>query len=253
MRCGLIGYGFISKATHNGLLGLDVKIYDPNYIVYNDKRVIFDTDVCFICVPTPTLDGKQDPRIVLDTLKWLDDGKYSGLIVIKSTLLPKTMRDALILFGKLNIMANPEFLDQATYLKPQTKQLIGVTNMYQYHIYKQLYPNSEIMVTDPTTAFMAKYTHNVHGALKVTFFNEIYDVCNHEGISYREMLNCVLFINDNVGAQYTRISADGQRGYGGACLIKDTIAFNNVYNLKTLDAATDKNMGYRYKEMEKCL
>jgi len=250
---GIIGGGYVGKATHNSLTDCEVSIYDPKFPAFSNREILLKTDVCFICVPTPTVEGAQDAKIILETLHWLDVNNYSGLIIIKSTLMPNIMRDVLVLFDKLNIMAAPEFLDQATYLAPYNKHLIGVTNIYQYHIYKKLYPNSEVMVTDPITAFTSKYTHNTHGALKVTFFNEIYDVCKRIGVSYREMMNCVLFVNNNVGAQYTRIAADGERGFGGACMGKDIIAFNNLYNLKTLEAAIEKNLDYRHKYMEDML
>jgi len=250
---GIVGYGFVGKSVHKSIpQGYSVNIYDPK-TKFDSFSPILLTDICFICVPTPTKEGQQDATIMMDTIKKLSDGNYSGLIVIKSTILPRIMRDILILYPNMSIIAAPEFLDQATYLNEQTKHIIGVTNMYQAHKYTQLYPNVSIKITDPVTAFMAKYIHNTHGALKVSFFNEIFDTCNRVGVNYREAINCVLFANDNVGAQYTRIAVDGERGFGGACFGKDVIAFNDEYNLKTLDAAIQSNLNLRQKYMEDML
>jgi UDP-glucose 6-dehydrogenase len=253
MKISIIGNGFVGRGTHNSLKDHNVIIYDPAYPNFNCFFDIPHTDACFICVPTPTEEGKQDPTILLDTIQKLFNDDYKGMIIIKSTLLPKYMKDILILYPRMNIIAAPEFLDQATYLNEQEKHIIGVTNMFQVELYKQIFPNVSIKVTDPITAFTSKYIHNTHGALKVTFFNEAFDVCQNIGVNYREMINTLLWVNDNVGAQYTRISADGYRGYGGACLIKDTVSFNEQYGLTTLNAAIQKNIEYRTKDMEKVL
>jgi nucleotide sugar dehydrogenase len=253
MQIGIIGGGFVGKATHNSLKNHYVGIYDPKFKNFSDFAVIEETDACFICVPTPTEEGRQDPKIVLDTIQRLFKINYSGLIIIKSTLLPKYMEDVLVLYPNLNIMAAPEFLDQATYLKPQEKHLIGVTTMFQVNIYKKIFPEATLVITDPTTAFTSKYTHNVHAGVKVTLFNEIFDLCNRIGVNYREMIRCMLEMNDNVGPQYTRIAVDGQRGYGGACIPKDIVAFYTQYGITSLNAAIHKNIEYRTKEMEKVL
>jgi len=239
----IIGYGFVGKAVHNSLLGNGHEIFidDPKNkdlipigkLVGPSKEI----DVAFICVPTPTVGGIQDLSMIENALGKAE-GLNAGLIVIKSTILPETAKD----LCKKNVIYVPEFLDQANSYHQNNKHIVGAENVYNFEIYKKLFSdNHEYFLTNPETASMIKYTHNTHGALKVSFFNEIFDACDKSNIDYREMLRILLSINDNVGEKYTKICADGMRGYGGNCFIKDTRAFLNEYNMLTLIAANESN------------
>ena len=155
-------------------------------------------------------------------------------------------------------MVAPEFLNQFEPYAAFEKHLIGVSNIYQAELYRNIfnikgYGHKDIRTTDIKTAVMAKNVHNCHGAMKVAFFNEIYDVCEDEKISYREMMNCIFSMNNNVHPQYTQIGADGRRGFGGACFPKDAVAMANEYEIETLGAACQINRAWRPEEMKSVL
>jgi UDPglucose 6-dehydrogenase len=251
MKIGVVGYGFVGKATHNMLEQHDVLIYDP---ALNYNKFPIETGAVFICVPTPTIGGKRDHSILMSTLHSLNANEYKGLVIIKSTVSPSFADE----FSKynLNIMVAPEFLNQFEPYAAFTKHLIGVTNIYQAELYRSIfniagYGHEDLRTTSPKTAIMSKNIHNCFGALKVAFFNEVYDVCEDEGVAYREMLACIFGMNDNLHPQYTRVCADGKRGFGGACFPKDAVAMANEYMIETLRAACDVNYAWRPEEMKK--
>jgi UDPglucose 6-dehydrogenase len=246
MKIGIIGYGVVGKAVHNSL--------PENHEVYTydigDK--LKKCDAYFVCVPTPTRNGDQDLNILHTRLRELYDLGTDALIIVKSTMLPETQ-----LPPSLNIMVSPEFLNQFEPYFKADKHIVGVRDITQAKLYREIFkgmPYDEVRTTDINTACMIKYVHNIHGALKVTFFNEIFDVCEKAKVNYREMIGGLLAINDNVGKQYTTIGSDGQRGYGGVCFPKDIVSFNSCYQTETLGAAIKKNRAYRKDEMgEVCL
>ena len=260
MNIGIIGYGVVGKSVHN-MLSVDhaVSIYDPA-LGYNDWTSIVDVDVMFICVPTPTVKGVQDLSIMHDTLSRLKASETCALIVIKSTTLPSAMR--VLCYGpeyeELNIMHAPESLDQHTPYFYHTKHLIGVKDIYQSALYREVfglggYGDHDVRTCDPVTAAMIKYVHNCHGAIKVAMFNEFYEVCEKEGVNYREMLGGLFAFSEHIDKTYTQMASDGQRGFGGVCFPKDLVAFDTQYNMDIAAAAIEKNMEWRKKDMDKVL
>jgi UDP-glucose 6-dehydrogenase len=155
-------------------------------------------------------------------------------------------------------MVAPEFLDQHSPYYAHSKHLIGVANIYHAQTYRNIfnlqgYGHADIRTTSIKTAVMSKSVHNCHAAIKVSFFNEVFDVCEKENISYREMMQCIFSMNDNLHPQYTKMSVDGSRGYGGFCIPKDSVAFANEYDILTLKAAVEANCKWRKEDMDKCL
>ena len=92
---------------------------------------------------------------------------------------------------------------------------------------------------------LAKYAHNCFGALKVTYFNMIYDLCLSNELDYEKVLEVVLgsgYINEN----HTKIGLDGRRGYGGKCFP------NNMENFKNYSfMESHKDLAYFLFSIEK--
>jgi len=251
MKVGIIGNGVVGKACHNSLpVHHDVDIYDPPL---GYEELPLDTQALFICVPTPTKNGKQDVSILDDTLLLLSEAGYEGLVIIKSTTLPKNLTSLMKKHENLNIMVSPEFLDQNKPYFEEIKHLMGVKDIYQANLYREIFfadKRDDFRTTNPETAMMAKYVHNCYGALKVTFFNEVKDICDSNDIDYREMVGALLSSTDHISRAYTRMAVDGMRGFGGACFGKDIIAFNDKYDCDTTKAAAEKNKYFRPGYME---
>ena len=252
MRIGIIGAGTVGLATHNSLPENHSVVYrDPPKGYNNDMN---DRDAVFICVPTPTKKGKQEPKILLEVLEYLNFIKFNGLIIIKSTVTPKNIQNIMNCYCHMNIMVSPEFLDQNKPYFKQKKHLMGVKDIHQAKMYRQIFhEDTDFRTTNIKTAMMAKYVHNVYGSVKVGFFNEMFEVCGEENIDYREMIGAMLGMTDHISRCYTRMSVDGERGWGGMCFPKDTTAFNNDYPNRITEGVIKENLKYREKEMDNVL
>jgi UDPglucose 6-dehydrogenase len=92
---------------------------------------------------------------------------------------------------------------------------------------------------------LAKYAHNSFGALKVNYFNIIYDICKAEGASYNKVMEGVLlsgYIND----VHTQVPGpDGKFGFGGTCFPKDLRAFYYKYPFMSFASCMAENNKFR--------
>jgi UDP-glucose 6-dehydrogenase len=102
MHIGIIGYGTVGKSIHNMLDKHSILINDPAKGYLGESML--DTDACFVCVPTPTIDDGQDISIVREVLSLLYENLYPGLIIIKSTTTPKNIAKLISEYGNLSIM-----------------------------------------------------------------------------------------------------------------------------------------------------
>lgn len=245
----IIGYGVVGKAVHKQLIDQEIKIFDP-YLFKHE--LVFDADVNFICVPTPTKKGKQDISHIIELFNKFKKNESTGIFVIKSTVLPENIDNLVQAYSTLSIMTSPEFLDQNDPYKDQ-RHVIGVEDMYQANVYMDLYKTDNVCITTQKTAMMMKYVHNIYGATKVIFFNLMNDICTEERVDYREMLRCLFYSTSHIGSSYTNIASDGQKGFGGKCFPKDLVAFNDSYETLLLDAVKELNICYRKKEMKEVI
>jgi UDPglucose 6-dehydrogenase len=256
MHIGILGYGCVGKALHKSIA------FHHNEYCIEPYDLLIDTsrypkeenDVIFICLPTPTIKGNQNIEIIEYYLSQLRDKNYEGEIIFRSTITPKNCIKIIEEYGEMNLMFAPEFLSEHNSFE-EHKHVVGVKNIFQAERYCEIFGTDleGILLTNAMTACMVKTIHNCYGSLKVTFFNEIFDICEKEKINYRELVRILTTSTDHISSWYSRNSADGKKGFGGHCFIKDTVAFNTEYNLKTLTAAIEKNKEYREAEMKEVL
>lgn len=203
----------------------EAKIYDK-YHSADPLAEVKAQDVIFICVPTPYTTGKGfDPTELDDVFSNLAD-LQDKIVVIRSTVLPGTTAEYQKKYPALKILFNPEFLTEATseqdFLHPD-KQLVGYTpqsravaeevlNLLPGAPYKKVLPSGE--------AEMVKYMVNCFYAVKVTFANQIYDICVAAGLNY-ETVKEAFAADKRVVNQHLEIFHKGYRGFGGKCLRKD--------------------------------
>jgi GDP-mannose 6-dehydrogenase len=201
-------------------------------------RAVEHADVVLICVGTPSMpSGNLDISYVErvggqigQALRDIDDYK---VIILRSTVLPGTVRDRLLpaltkRSGKepgvdFGVVANPEFLREGSAIKdfmnpPFT--LLGEMESRSGDVVERLYESVDAPVvrTDPDTACMVKYASNAFHALKVTFANEIGRLSKTVGIDSTEVMD--IFCQDthlNISSRYLRPGF----AFGGSCLPKD--------------------------------
>ena len=124
----------------------------------------------------------------------------------------------------------PEFLTERTCFDDFNYQpMIFTGNKNHIEILKKIFPGKKYLIMSSEEAEMTKYTHNVFGALKVTYFNCIYDICQKRNLNYNKIIEGVLG-STYINQIHTQVPGpDGKFGYGGKCFPKDVNAFANMF------------------------
>ena len=194
MRIGIIGVGFVGSAVlTSSHRCIEICTYDKFHPVRTSNWIRASlTDLCFVCVPTPTSNSEQDLSAVVDackTLRKLSVDGYKGVVVIKSTVLPGSMRWLQNHFPKLRLVHNPEFLCERSaaidYANQKVMLLSGkLEDIRVVRVYADLclkIETSHYSETFEHTEY-AKYIHNCILPVKLSFLNEIYDLIGNDNI-----------------------------------------------------------------------
>jgi len=242
---GIIGYGMVGKAVANGFSKTSKLISDPQY---NDLSIEFmcgqDVDAIFVCVPTPTDDSNY--AILTGVLDRIGNTGYNGIVVVKSTVLPDYL-------APYEVVYNPEFLSRATadqdFINPPFVLFGGKEELTAKlaEIYRRDSDVNmdKIFFTDIKTAAMSKYCMNSFYATKVTFMNQMYDVAQQLGVNWSH-ISSILANHPWMGTHHFQVPGpDGERGFGGPCLPKDTEALVKEYDVELLKTVLEINQKYR--------
>lgn len=229
MKIGVIGWGVVGGAVGEGLrlLGHHVARHDPKFNT-NIKDVL-DTEMVFICVPTPEgKDGECDLSIVHSTINSLKQVNYNGVIALKSTSVPGTTQKIIDKYQDQDICFVPEFLRERVPLEDFVRNhkllVVGCHSDRAWHKVCEAHawlPEHTVRMT-PTEAEILKYYSNTFNALRVTFANVMYEICEEFNSDYEKILNTYLLRNTS-SSDYLKCRTD-LRGYGGGCLPKDVKA-----------------------------
>jgi len=208
------------------------------------------TDIVFVCVGTPSqanggIDLRYVRRVCEQIGKTLASHPGAPVIVMRSTMLPGTMRDVVIpilekFSGKkageeFGVCINPEFLREGTavhdYYHPP-KTVIGEVNKASGDLLATIYSKlpGPMIRTDIETAEMVKYADNCWHALKVGFANEVGSLCKSLEVDAHKVMG--IFCQDqklNLSPYYLKPGF----AFGGSCLPKDLRAV--LYKAKMLD------------------
>ena len=230
----------IPPIYEEGLGELLRKYAGKRLIATNDYEfAIRETDISFICVGTPSAeDGSIDLSIVRAAAASIGAAlaKKEGyhVVVVKSTVVPETTEKFVLpvleetsgkIAGKdFGVAMNPEFLREGKavydFMHPD-KIVIGAIDRKSGDLVSELYRTFECEVTrtNPSTAEMIKYANNSLLATKISFANEIGNICKKLGIDTYEVMEAV-------GKDF-RISPrflNSGAGFGGSCFPKDVKA-----------------------------
>ena len=241
-KIGILGMGVVGSAVNIGLsqLGHLMSFYDPK-IAGSQFSDILDTEVCFLCVPTPSCQnsGECDVTIVEKSFEMLEKNKYSGVVVIKSTVVPGTTECMRQKYTNLEICFVPEFLRErcamADFIQNHDLCLIGTDSDGVYDLIKQVhgyYPKAVKMVS-PTEAELVKYYNNIYNATLITLANSFYEVCTSLDADYSNVKES-LVLREHINDSYLQCS-DNFRGFGGVCLPKDTLAIAKLVEKQGLN------------------
>ena len=249
LKIGIIGLGIVGNAIHQFCQKhkLSVTVYDKVKQI-NSLSDCLGAEILFLCLPTPfnSKIASFDLQSLNEVCQQLSDKKYSGLVIIKSTVEPGTS-EALAKQYQLSIIHNPEFLSSSSAVQDfehQNHIVLGITESINQHqqetitqFYQPLFPESNISVCQAIESESMKLFCNNFYAVKIQFFNELYLLCQKINCDFKTVKNLMLQ-NDWINPMHTQVpGSDGQLSYGGMCFPKDTKALlslmkrNNSPNL----------------------
>ena len=230
-----------------------------SYIRATDNyQEILITDITLICVGTPSnSDGSIDLSSITQSAK--DIGKMLGkknerhTVVVRSTVIPGTTREVIIpaleeysrqkLHVNFDIAVNPEFMQEGSALKcffNPDRIIIGEDEKRAGDVVEKLYEgiSAPVVRTDIPTAEMIKYASNAFLATKISFINEIGNLCQKIGIDTYNVAKGISF-DYRIGDRFLNAGV----GFGGSCLPKDLAALVHA----------SRKFGYHAQLMESVL
>lgn len=234
IKLGIVGYGFVGKATDWGFnKRVEKFIVDPKLNTTLEQLSEFEPTIIFICVPTPMGDdGKQDSSIIESVIKELSYLCPHSIKVVKSTVLPSVLDSLYGLDRK--IIYNPEFLrEKHANLDFVNSNMIifggdrniasKVSKAYLNH---SRCKTNEHLFTDLKSASLVKYAINTFLASKVIFFNEIFSIFEKLNVSDDwDVIKNIISMDQRIGESHMDVPGhDGRKGFGGACFPKDSLA-----------------------------
>ena len=233
MKIGIIGKGFVGNAISVGFenQGHEILVHDSKL---NTKiEDVLEAELLYVCVPTPSSeDGTCNTDIVESVLVQLSEIGYEGSVCIKSTIVPGTTKRFRQQFSNLSIGFVPEFLREKTavedFLYNNNVLVIGSDDDTMIEQVKESHgvlPTHTVTMT-PTEAELTKYFSNTYKAMRVTFANAFYNLCQSMGSDYDKVRDAFLFHGIGDG-HYLKVNKQFG-GYGGTCLPKDSKALSKL-------------------------
>lgn len=264
MNIGIIGNGFVGSAVERGFsLWADIKVYDvlPEKSTHTLEDTVKSSDFIFVSVPTPMFDtGEIDLSYVFNVFNQVMDFNFEiekKIFILKSTVTPGTTDKIKEKFPSIRIIFNPEFLtERNAYLDfiNATRIVIGGDNTdldVVEKMFRKRFPHTQIIKTDCRTAELIKYMCNCFFATKISFMNEMRQICKNIDADWDSAI--VGFLSDGrIGNSHVEVPGhDGYLGFGGKCFPKDVnamIEFSKSVNVKPtmLSATWEKNLEVRH-------
>ena len=268
MKIGIIGNGFVGKATRQ-LECKDIQIlsYDINPELCIPKGInlvdITSCDIIFISVPTPmNIDGSCYLGIIENVVSELKKhiNFNESYVVLRSTIPPGTS-------DKFNCYFMPEFLTEKNFVNDfinNKSWIFGLKNTAQDLNYKikiqklfdLAYSNNKIksnnlLFCDNKEAEMIKYVRNCFLSVKVSFFNEIYELCQKKNINF-EKVRELSVIDERIGNSHSSVPGhDGKFGYGGTCFPKDMNSLLSQMNSTDMNSYIIKSAVLRNENVDR--
>lgn len=238
----------------------------PNLTFTTDYANAYkDAEVIFIGVGTPEKsDGSANLSYVYQVAKQIARTvERDCVVVIKSTVpigtndkIESYIHDKQMHDVKVYVASNPEFLAQGTAVRDTlhaSRIVIGVTEEYPGKVLQNVYKDFEApkLVMERRSAEMVKYASNDFLALKISYVNEIANLCEMVGADIEEV-TAGMGYDARIGNRFLNAGI----GYGGSCFPKDTKALSwlaqfNERELRTVRAAIEVNDGQKFKLLKK--
>lgn len=233
MKINLYGYGFVGKAHYEILKNKNtINIIDPKFVDLETSN--FEPECAIICVATPASeDGTCDMTNIFDVVSQIDK---SIPILIKSTISLEGWNSLKEQYPHHSINFSPEFLRQDHYLDDfknmSTMYLSEERAQWWANLFNPHWKNLQFIVARTDQLIAVKYFRNSYHAVKVTFFNQVYDFCQATGIDFKEVASGICQ-DSRIGFSHSHVTEE--RGFGGHCLPKDSSALVKTAELYDVD------------------
>jgi len=264
---GIVGQGFVGSAVREGMKhAFKIESFDTDpektSSCSNIPELVDCIDeVVFVCLPTPMRPtGQCDTRLVESVVGDINDAacrlNKKIIAVVKSTVEPGTTARLDAQCAHISVVFNPEFLTEANSFddfKNQSRIIIGGARPASTKVktvFRKAFPKTTIVKTSPKIAEMVKYFTNCFLATKVSFANEMKQVCDIAGVDFDKVVEYALY-DDRLGKSHLSVPGpDGSPGFGGHCFPKDLNAilhFANKHGVRTpvLSGVWQKNIEVR--------
>lgn len=255
MRIGVIGLGYVGLVTAlvlanqgNDIIGIDsdkkkigmlssgkATIYEPgldDLLLKVSSRIIFsddygplaDAEAIFVIVPTPVSNDRIDLSYVRSALGAASKINKSATFIIKSTAVPGTAEKFSAEFG-IKIVSNPEFTKEGTGIQDTehpNRVVIGSPDEASGDLVEAIwsFTRSPVIRTNNKNAELTKYASNAFLATKISFINEIANLCEKIPGCDVEVIAKAMGLDERIGPHFLKAGL----GWGGSCFPKDTKA-----------------------------
>jgi UDPglucose 6-dehydrogenase len=213
MKFGILGYGYVGKATHRGLLN-DAKVIVHDITFDTKREILKDADTVFVCIPTAT---QTDIDTVITEIQLIQEFNPSATFIIRSTLPLGACTRIQAEVGP--IIYIPEFLRERYWETDCLKRPLIVGYDVADFLPEWL-QDEEIKTCSTTEAELIKMYSNNFAVMRIAFANVFYDLSENVGADYNKVLDMYLDVQQD--QTYMEVPGhDGTRGFGGKCLPKD--------------------------------
>jgi UDPglucose 6-dehydrogenase len=207
--------------------------------ISNDISLVKNCDFIFVTVGTPqnqngSIDLSMIKKSVTELGKTMYKNKKNQVILVKSTVTPGTMKKYVLPILEKNskkkagkdfgLISNPEFLQESNAIKdtifPHAVVLGGHNTKYMKKaktFFSKLHPNTPIIITNHQTAEMVKYANNSFLATKISFINQLSNICQNIPDANIDDIAKTIGLDPRIG----KLFLNAGPGYGGSCLPKD--------------------------------
>ena len=201
---------------------------------------VLSAEIVFICVPTPKAEnGSCNTEIINDVIFELDLHQYKGIIAIRSTVEPGYTQYNIDLYSHMKICFVPEFLRERCaekdFIENHKLLAVGTNDITIYRKVVNAHGNlpSQCEMLTPSEAEILKYYNNLYAALRITFANVMFELCEKFDCDYTAIKDAYVKTG-KTNDLYLDVN-NNLRGYGGMCLPKDVSAINHLFEKLDLD------------------
>jgi len=260
MKVMIVGHGYVGSAVASIFEEEEKVIIDPKF--NNNKISDFSDEdflAVFVCVDTPKGDNTTLLNQVLGEINEYIGGDTP--VCCKSTSTPEYYGWAEEQYNNIRVLHSPEYLSSNNNIEKFQKQtfcIVGgettachlVTSIFCSRL--KYLERDKAHVTDIKTAALVKYSENFFLGLKVTYFNELYEIHKRMGCeSTFDEFRALSGADPRIGTSHTQVPGwDGRFGWGGHCLDKDNHEFMNFSESPLVEFIVNLNNTHRGKTHE---